>query len=388
MNLKLIAPVFIASLVACSPSFSQISDNFKPQAFVRYINDDNLFRDSTNEQADSIVRIGAAVDIGYSVSRQDFIVKLKADRANYDKNDSLDHDDLLARGLWNWVVGSRLNGVVDLSYLETIASFDEDAARTKDDKTRRSANFNADYELTPQWDLRAGISTNQIRVDQRPSVDLDQDSFFGEVRYVTGARTRVGLRSSKTDGDYLNLENVNGVLVNNDFEKTELSVTLYWEGTGKSSFRGRVGWTDVKFEDLSDRDFDGRSARLTYLWDISGKSDVDITYWNEARPRSEVSSIVVTQGVHIKPRWEITEKLSASLNIIYEDIDYEGDANRIVGGSELRADDVKTGNVSLSYRLPRIFTFSLAYTYSDRESNNPPSNFEYSRWDAAIGARF
>ncbi len=388
MNLKLLVPVLIASIVASSPSFSQISDNFKPQAFVRYIHDNNLFRDPTNEQDDSIVRLGAGVDIGYSVSRQDFVLKLKADRAKYDKNDSLDHDNLLARGQWNWVVGSRLNGVVDLRYLETIASFDEDATRTRDDKTVKSAKFDGNYELTPQWDLRGGLARAQNRVDRRPSVDLDQDSFFGEVRYATGAHTRVGLRSSKTDGDYLNLENVNGVLVNNDFEKTELSVTFYWEGTGKSRLRGRVGWTDVKFEELSDRDFDGRSARLTYLWDLTGKSNVDITYWNEASTRSEVSSVVVTQGVRIKPKWEITEKLSVFLNILYEDIDFEGDADQIVGGSELRADDVKTGNVSLSYRLPRIFTFSLAYTYSDRQSNNPPSNYEYSRWDAVLRARF
>ncbi len=382
---------FVACLALCAlvpvGALAQISDTIRPFVDLRYVDDDNIFRSTTNPESDTYLELGAGVDINLPVSRQNFGFAGKYTHVAYDVNDSLDHDDIDGNFTWDWVVGNRLNGDLRANYSETIGSFDEQATRTKDDRKDTNLAGTLIFELTPRWELVGAFDAQQSRVDNRPEVEFDATTAIGEVRYATGARTKIGARYTVTEGDYLNTQIVNGEPFDNDYTFTAMSGTFQWETTGKSKLNFELGYSEVDAAQGSEFDYDGRLMRAAYTWDATGKTRLLVRAWNQARGREEISGYVVTQGISIKPTLSMTSKLSGSLDLLYEDVIYEGDAAVAPTGAA-REDTNKSVAASLSYALTRRIVGTLGYKTYDRASNVPGDVWTYSRWIAQLRASF
>lgn len=377
-RVKRAAAVVVAVTSLSAPQvYAQISDTFRPYVAARITWDDNVFRSELRPEKDVITRIGAGVDLNMPISRQQVLATARAEQVLYDTNDSLDHQDVEGRALWNWVVGSRFSGDLGYRYLRTIASFEETGGRTKNNQTDTRAFGTANFLLTPDWELVGSYAAETSRIEERPEVDNDTGNLAGEIRWALGPRTRIGGRLSQTTADFLYLEDINGVLVSNDYTAYNASGTFYWQSTGKSALTARIGYTSVEHEAITSRDVSGRAYRGDYFWSITAATDINFSAWRDASNRDEVSGVVVTQGVEIRPRWRMTELLELSATALYEQVDFKGEVNYIVELGETRKDDLAKLTMALGYDITRMSDLALSYTWTDRESNNPGSSYTY-----------
>lgn len=366
-----------ALVLPATPVFAQISDTLRPYLYTRITFDDNVFRAENNPAEDTITRLGAGVDVDVPVSRQRFGGALRGEQAMYNENDNLDHRNAEARALWNWVVGSRWSGDLSYRYLNTIASFDETAGRTKNNRTDTRAFGSASFLLTPDWELVGSYMAETTRIENRAQVDNDTGTLSGELRIALGPRTRIGARLSQSTADFLYLEDVNGVLVSNDYTAYNGSGTFYWQGTGKSSLTARIGFTNVQHEQITSRDVSSEAHRLDYLWAVTAATNLNFAVWRDASNREEVAGVVVSNGVEFRPSWRATELLELSLQAFYEEIEYEGDVTYIQRLGETRQDDFSRLTATMSYDITRMTNVFVSYSQVDRESNNPGSSYTY-----------
>jgi len=203
------------------------------------------------------------------------------DRAEYDTFDELDHTGGNAVADWRWELGNLWSGSLAYTYERELASFDQFLTREKDIRTTHRGNFEAGYQIHPDWRLVGGLSISDVSYQERERLDRETDGGLLEVQYRNTRRTRIGLRARIKNTDLKNEQDVNGILIDNDYDETEISGVFYWEATGKSSLEARLGYTDLNYNELDERDYKGSTGRLTHKWLLTGKTRLDTSVWRE-----------------------------------------------------------------------------------------------------------
>lgn len=391
MNMKKNTVIVGSNLILClgliNVADAQIGETIHPYVHARVQQNDNIFRVNANEEKDTITSLSAGVDALLNLSRQKINLGAQIERVAYDKANHLDHNKMNLNGDLNWVVGSDWRGNFSVKYRESIASFSETETRNKNERATLISQGRVGYSLSPKWDVVGSMITTRLRIKERSNSDFDRISYSTELRYATGARTKVGIRIGVTDVDFERDEIIGADSISSDFSNNTLSGTFAWEGSTKSKFDARVGWTDVEHDELTNRDFSGQSSRINYLWKTTAKSQIRFSLWREATTRFEVDSLVISQGVSIKPRWRITPKLSSTLTLRHNKIDFRGDANVLLLGGERRDDTINSISLSLGYQISRIIKLDFRFMKHDRESNVSIQEYSYNSYRLGVRAR-
>jgi hypothetical protein len=210
------------------------------------------------------------------------------------------------------------------------------------------------------------------------------------VRYRNTLNTRVGVRVRYTDADLENEQDVNGIPVDNDYEETEISGVFYWEGSAKSSLEARLGYTDLKYKEFSDRDYQGTSGRLTYRWVVTGKTRINIDAWQEtSTQQDEITTYVLTRGMRIRPIWSVTRKITLLGEVTYYNDDYKGsnDFSVALGGAR-REDDIWIYGIRASWSPRDWVKLSLGYRNQNRDSTVDSNDFDDQQIDARVRFEF
>ena len=351
--------------------------------------DSNLFRRDSNEEDETIGYLGAGVNADWKLSRQHLLLDAVVARAKYDTNDQLDHTMIDATGTWDWQVGNLWSGNLGYQYEDELSSFNERLITDKDMRTTQTGFLDAGYQIHPDWRLIAGAELRDVSYQERKR--LDRDSYSGrlEVRYQNTLNTRVGVRGQYTKND-LNDDNIGGVTIDNDFDETEISGVFYWEGTAKSALEARVGYVDVSYNELDDRDFNGVSYRAIYHWVHSEKTRIDVEAWREPSSLSdEITDYVLAQGISISPTWEITSKVSLYGKLLYNNDDFKA-RNNIISplGFQRRDDDTWLFSVTANWDPRNYLRLSVGYTKENRDSSIDERDFDDDQVDAKVLFKF
>jgi exopolysaccharide biosynthesis operon protein EpsL len=362
-------------------------DNFMPYVFTSISYDSNIFRVANDAEAISILgntnkddtarHLGAGFRAELPVSRQYLLVDAVVDKTSYDTFSVLDNTQTEGHATWRWQVGSLWNGNLGYSYSESLSTFNEIQDVLKETETKNSIFLDAGFQVHPDWKLVASLGRSNQSYRERKDLDGELRSKGLELQYKNTINTRMGLRVKVTDMNLDNLENVGGTLVNNDYKQTEMSGVFYWEGTVKSHLEARFGVTDLKYDELTERDFQGSIGRLTYQWLMSVKTKVDTSLWREAGPYyDEITTYVVTNGVSINPVWSVTPFITFNGKFSYQQNDFEAE-NAVILGSGLprREDDIRLFSLALSYSPTRNVKVSIAHQTEQRTSNRKDSEF-------------
>lgn len=397
----LVGRLFILTVLLSPISISfAATDTFMPYAYARSSYNSNLFRLADDAEAvavlgdtdknETIRHLGAGFRIDLPVSRQRLILDAEMDRVDYDTFSTLNHTRTEARTAWHWQVGNLWSGNLGYRYSKRLSTFYELQSVSKDMKTKNNVFLDAGYQIHPDWRLLAGVSRSDQGYQEREALDSELRSKKLEIQYKNTINTRMGLRATVTDANLLNLENIDGTLFNNDYEKTEISGIFYWEGTGKSHFEARLGVTDQKYNELTERDSQDTVGRLTYLWLLTGKTKLDVSLWRETDSRvEEITTLVVTEGVSISPTWSATRKITVSGKISYEQDDFKGENEVIlISGQKAREDEIRLFLINVNYNPTRNLSLSLGYQTEERTSNRKDSEFDYKQVDAKVQFSF
>ncbi len=378
-------------LLAISPvsvSFAVV-DKFEPYVFAKGLYDSNLFRRSSDEESDTIWHLGAGFESDYKISRQHLVLDIELDRSLYNTNDQLDNTRIDGRGAWEWQAGNLWSGNLGYDYDKSLTSFNERIIPDRDMRTTQTAFFDAGYELHPDWRLVGGVDLVDVSYEERTQLDRQATSGLLEVQYRNTLNTRVGLRG-KFSAYELNDTEIGDVSISNDYDLTELSGVFYWEGSAKSALELRLGYTDVSYDELSERDFDGVSGRLIYHWLLTGKTKLDIAAWREPSTlNDEILDYVLSQGVSIKPIWEATPVITIRGELAYENDDFKARNNVFdaLGESE-RDDDILLFSIRGNWEPRRYLDVSIGYRFEDRDSTIDIRDFKDHQVDARVQFNF
>jgi len=386
--------ILVVAISPVSISYAVV-DKFAPYVNAGTLYDSNLFRSANNEESETIWHLGAGFESDYKLSRQHLVLDLDLDHSFYRSNDQLDNTRVDGLGAWKWQVGNLWSGNLGYKYNRQLRSFTQNLipgsiTRDKDMRTTQTVFFDADYQLHPDWSLIGAVDFKDVSYQERTQLERDSSSGSLEVQYQNTLNTRIGLRGKYTSIDVKNNTDIGEVSISNDYDVTEMSGVLYWEGSAKSALELRLGYTDITYDQGSERDFDGVSGRFIYHWILTGKTKLDITAWREPSSlNDEIQDYVISQGVSIKPTWSATPVITVLGELSYDNDDFKA-RNDILDalGEETRKDDTWLFKIRGRWEPRRYLDVWVGYKYIDRDSTIDNRDFTDHQVDAKVQLNF
>ena len=229
------------------------------------------------------------------------------------------------------------------------------------------AKASAGYRYHPDWEARAiaTTATSDNSTTARAGNDYDQTGTEIGIRYLPRSGNWIGLALRHAETVYPSARF-------NDIAKNDLQVQARWAISGHSRLDLHAGYTDLRHDQFSQRDFSGPTGRLDYDWTVNGKSTVSVVARRELSGyETSVSSFVDTRAIAIAPTWNPTAKTSLRLRYEQQWKRYRGDAAVIVAGAPERDDRIGTLALTASYAPWRFVQLTLELRQEDRDSNEP-----------------
>jgi len=348
------------------------------------IHDDNVFRISSQSDPAAVLGSSSKGDtyrtssLGFNldvpVSRQRFQGGLTLNNTNYDRFTVLNFDGYDGRAIWQWQIGNELSGqlgyteILALSSLANIQSGVQSS--TPNPLKSQRTFFNAAYMLTPRWRLRGEVSrleqSNGIPEFQVNDIGIDGTDLTAS--YVTPANNQVGLNMRVEEGRFPNGQMVAGSVIDNAYRQRSGAVVADWRLTGHSHVSVRAGWINRDYEQLLQRDFNGRTYHVAYDWTPTGKFSLTATALREISAYEQVNtSFVLVKGIALRPTLRLTEKIGILGNLEYNDREYLGDP-RLLLGAVPPTERVRVATVTASYRPFRPVTLEMNWRRESRSS--------------------
>ncbi|GMQ88576.1 MAG: hypothetical protein BMS9Abin09_0004 [Gammaproteobacteria bacterium] len=388
-------------LVALSPvgNCFAVIEKFDPYAYIRVVNDSNVFRLSGDQEAqallgsnsrdDTIGYLGGGFESDLKLSRQHLLLDVEVERVEYDTFDELDHTRTKGRAAWGWRVGNLWSGELGTRYTRRLRTFTQNSTPEKDMRTKKTGYLNGGYQIHPDWRLSAGVDFSDVSYQERERLDRDLAAGKFEVLYRNTLNTRVGLRVKYTDND-LRDAIINGVSTSNDYTEAEISGLFYWEVTGKSDLEVRLGYTNQNYDDLDERDFQGTTGILTYDWYVTGKTSLEFSAWRETSSfNQEITSYVLSKGASISPIWSVTPKITVTGAVSYYNDDFKGDNDiRVALGGQRRDDDTLLYGIDLRWTPRNYLNLTASYRKEDRDSSIDINDFDDAQYNVGVRLEF
>ena len=382
--------VFGSTLIAaalCAPaqSWALLGDKLEIFASENVTYDSNVFRLSrnvdpftvagTNERADWVSTTGVGFNFNLPVSLQRFEAEYTLFKAKYDRFSDLDHEGRSGRAVWHWAVTPRITGDVGYQEQRALASFANIQGRRPDLVTSRAAFADGAWFVTPSWRVHgatAAAQTEHRDPERRPN-DLETTAAEAGLSYVTAQENRVGLAVRGERGHSPNETVFFGLPFRNDYRQAGAGVQFRWVVTGLSRFDGRADWTQRTYEQFTQRNYSGPTARITYTYTPTGKITVASILQRDIAPIEDITTrFVLVTGLTVRPDWAVSDKINVRGLFGYSKWDYRGDA--LLGQDfEHR---VKTAGVSVFYRPTQHILVSGGVAREARTSSLPAGDYE------------
>lgn len=387
---------FSALLLATLPADAALfPESIKPFARASIAHDDNLFRDASNEVSDTIYGLGAGVGLDLDISRQSIKASAEVVRKSYSSNDYLNSTDIAADVVWDWRVGRLWTGALGYDFSRGQRSFTQTSNREKDIRTAQRMFAEIYQPLTPTWRLKLRGEIFDLGFDRANDVARTEYTQAAELQYRTGANTYLGVIGELVQAAYDRKELVGSQLISNDYDETSIGVVGRWEASDRSNLSLRLSQTQRDHDELSQRDFDGLTARASYIWKGTGKLRWLVNGWSATSAaigigEDETTSVIETLGLSLEPIWNVTAKVTARLRGAYEDRDYTGDAGLLISGQN-RQDKIISATFQVIYRTEMLrngLDFALQHRYSDRDSNSDAFDYTFNYTQLSATANF
>lgn len=360
-------------------------ENFDVYVFADAKYDDNVFRvandaealaqNGTTTQGDIELTYGVGANVKIPVSRQQFNVDAELRRTQFDRFDQLDNNNGEITGEWEWSYASRASGELGYKYERALTDFFELQQAVDDTEVEQDIYGRASIPIHPRWTVVLGASLADVSFDERPELDREENSYYGELLFKTRVKTFVGLRIRESETEF----DSNATAIE-DFEESEASLVVRYESTSKSRISASLGRTEREPEgNTTNQDFTGTTGRISYLYILSGKTEIDFEVFRETTQLNEVTGLVVSRGASIEPKWKISPRTTFRGLLAYEERDFEDTL-------PVRSDELFTLSARVVYKLNRALSLDIGGRFRSRDSNVDLSEFDQS--EISAGLRF
>lgn len=333
-------------------------------------------------------RIEAGVQMNYLISRQQLLFKGSVNWNKFEQYEYLNYDGNDWLAVWKWQLGNLWQGDLGYTRNKTLANFAETQITTIGDvRTHQSMFANANYRLHPDWRLHGGGRWNSLKAGSATAQFLNREETVGVlgVDYVTHSDNSIGVQSEFIEARFPEREIISASSFDNGYSQMTISSVADWKSSGNSRFRGRLGYTQRKYNELATRDFNGMTGRLTYDWSITGKTLLSVAAWREVGGVSEVlSTFAGTKGSSLDVSWFPTSKIFVRGGVAHNSYDFREDP----GFVDKREDKVRTLSTSLGYSPLQNIQLSLDGVIEQRDSTRIFFDYHYKLITANLRVNF
>lgn len=328
-----------ASLAFATPAYALFDDRVELWAAENLTHDTNVLRISKNippaslaakQLSDDVYTTHVGISANLPVSQQLFLAEYTRYWSKYRYFKDLDFTGHTARAHWQWLLGQDRNGTLGYTESQGLSSFNNIQKRAPDLVTGRQAYFTGNWLMTPRWKLNTAATASEARHSDpgRAVNDIDQQAAELGVAYVTPLDNSAGVITRFEHGRMPSPEPVAGFPPGFDNAYRQWGVGTYvtYNPAGHSRLEGRVLYVRREYDQAKQRDYSGPIIRALYTWTPTPKFTLVAAANRDVGPAEDINTaFVLVTGAYVRPRWNVTEKVSLLGNAEYAVWDYHGD---------------------------------------------------------------
>lgn len=354
------------------------------------LQDDNILRQTTSPQSDTVMRLGAGVRHEQRIiGRQDLILEARADYYDFQEFNSLSHLAYAGLADWRWEVGNQLSGSMRFGRERRLAELAETQSSRRTMVTLTRASADGGYTITPNLRVRAGAGWSAAERDDRLDPETRATSFVVGADYLTPLRTRLGVEARATEGEAPEDEDVFGTLVNNDYSEREVSLVAGYALGARLTADARLGRTTRRYDQIPGRDFEGTTWRVGAEWLPANKTSLAVSFYKEPRSIIDIAaSHVLVRGVSFGPSWAATAKLVFSARLLREEREFQGDPALVVAGTTLRDETIDAWRLGVGWEPQRHWQVGVGIAAGERTSNLVGRGYDFTTVMANVAWRY
>ena len=199
----------------------------------------------------------------------------------------------------------------------------------------------------------------------------------------------VGLEVRYAEGEAPEDEAGIGSFPDNEYEETEVALTLAYVLTAQIRLRGRLGHTERTYSQVPASNFSGTTGRGAIEWAPSVKTLLTLEAYREPDSVIDIDALYVdTRGVAVGVAWAATYKLVFSLRALSERRLYKGDVLAASSGLPPRDETTRVLRFGVGWEPERRWQLSTSVDFGNRDSNILTQDYDYTAYTANIRYTF
>lgn len=252
--------------------------------------------------------------------------------AHYDVNPQLGYQPRQLDAVFQWRYGRLFKGSAGLSSGLGLNPFLNLSAPFRDVITTRS--YFADAGLRVTEDLTApAISVNhrtrRYEFGSNATLyDRDEDVVQAAIQYtgINNSLAQIGVLQSQID--YVGRTPQLISQIDNRYRDREVFADVRYNYSPKTSLYARLGYRQREYRTLSERNVNLVTGELRARWQATAKTRLNLELWQRPYANEEIPGILYStlRGARASVRWQNSEKLFASFNVIREN---QSDTRRV-----------------------------------------------------------
>ena len=311
-------------------------------------------------------KIGVTADVPVSLQR--FQAAFTWQATHYNTFTNLNFKGHLATASWLWAIDHRFYGTLGGADSTTLASFANIQRNAQDIVTTREAYASANWKPTPEW--RGSGRVEWVRAEHsdplRTANDIETVGTELSLAYITQKDDTAAAVVRAERGKRPPTPNLSGIAVDNTYRQTGVGGVVAWVISPQSRIDGNLFFVHRGYTADTRRNFSGLTGRTIYTWTPTPKTAVAFSVFRDIGPAEDVTtSFVLGTGVYMRPKWDISEKVSLQANLEYDRWDYRGDP--VLGGNYSHR--LRTYGASLAYKPTRKSLVNVGLNRETRTSD-------------------
>jgi exopolysaccharide biosynthesis operon protein EpsL len=286
---------------------------------------------------------------------------------------SLDYQATNIQSRWNWHLGNSLSGDIGYNRNTSLNSFAEQHSLANNLNAQQNEFIDGAWQVNPSWRLNGSLTHGNYSVPSNSVYGNESINYTAGAYFTPPSGNEIGIRGNRQIQKYPVLQMISGTPVDNGFNQDQLLATVNWLYSGNIRLNGQAGVVKRNQDQFPERDFNGKIMRGTLTWLASGKSQVDLTAWNEIDPYDDLTtSYTQSKGVSLGPTWNPTGKLGVAARLQHVNRDFLGDPLLKLYPWLLipvRQDTVNSASLSVNYQPVRTVNISTSIQTERRSSN-------------------
>lgn len=349
--------------------------------------DDNLFRlpsgqdtsalTGRTERGDRVLTSFAGLRVDQPYSLQRFKLDLTWTAYRFQNFDYLDFDAKEYRAAWLWSLTPYLKGTLSADRKQQLNDFRDYRSYTAANiRTTENRVFDADWSPHGNWHLLAGFRQMEQTNSQvfNEDADVKVNGVNAGLKYQFPSGSSVTWMTTVRQGQFTKRALNAGSLLDTGYDERESEARLEWLASERSRFNLRTSHLDRTHDHFDQRDFDGWTGRLEYMWSPSAKLRLNASAARElASYQTTESSYSQNDSVGLALGYEVSPKVKVNLNGSLYERRYLGDG---VVSNIGRVDTGSSVMLGADWTPLRSLKFSASVQQNRRQANVAGADFE------------